>query len=54
MRWELCKLSDGKWSVRRGGREFYILNLALDERGAQAIARMLNALEVEREYKECA
>ena len=43
--WELCRLHDGKWSVRANGKEVYILP-AMSINIAQAVEKMLNTIPV--------
>ena len=45
-RWLLAKVPcDGKWSVRRDGRELYLLDKYICRADAQDIETMLNRLE---------
>lgn len=52
--WELCRLSDGKWSVRKDGVEKYIFGAVggyYDRRAADEVAKMLNALQKDGELR---
>ena len=51
--WELCRLTDERWSVRKDGVEWYILptstsRVVFSEQAAQQLARMLNDIETMR------
>ncbi len=42
--WEILALADGKWSVRLGGEERWLLPSSLGRREAISVERMLQAL----------
>ena len=48
--WELHRLNDERWSVRKDGVEWYILptstsRVVFSEQAAQQLARMLNVID---------